>query len=673
MLGAKIGEGVRLSGKAEIAEYDLVTIGDGAAIEISTVRAFGIDNGAMILGAVSVGDNASVGARSVVAPFTSIPDNAHLGPVSASYEISAVADAGNDAKHVQFNRRAMPQAHPFAHTFVIGPIMFLVNSFSHVPSILVLWWMLTRPWNYDQPFQSTGHMLQWLCDPRRLPYFIGIRVARSLLSPFFYMFFALLIKWCVIGRFRAGPRDTNSQWQLIRHELAQQLFTREAVQNVTELVGRHYELVSVLYRMLGAKVGKRVFWPGRQPIFTGEYDLLEIGDDCVFGSRTALFCTTMTSCEKIILCAGSNVSDNSVVLPGSIIGKGAVLGSNTICPAGRYLPEGSVWLGCRGGQPILLEKGTEEYEGPLFSVDIKPERIQMKGDETTLRPFGKAFYNREATYFVYPLPFIILYTIISRVLVAALKTFPLIAALHGAAGFYYGWEFPREYLKFDIPVLELYPVLLAFFMVAHFFHSVIWLATEVIAKWIFIGQRKEGRYNYDTSTYAQNWELYQITTKVRDLGRLNFLDFISGTPFLVSYFGLLGGKIGHDCCLYPAGGDPYMPEPDLVEIGDRCVIDCAAVVCHLNTRGNFELAKIVLEHNVTLRTRARIQQAVVMETGSMLLEKSLAMTGEIIEADSVWFGGPAARLLNYDCSSISSRPSGGASVTGSHQDPSAYV
>jgi hypothetical protein len=31
-----------------------------------------------------------------------------------------------------------------------------------------------------------------------------------------------------------------------------------------------------------------------------------------------------------------------------------------------------------------------------------------------------------------------------------------------------------------------------------------------------------------------------------------------------------------------------------------------------------------------------------MEQGSQLLEKSLVMTGEVVEADSVWQGGPAS-------------------------------
>lgn len=91
-----------------------------------------------------------------------------------------------------------------------------------------------------------------------------------------------------------------------------------------------------------------------------------------------------------------------------------------------------------------------------------------------------------------------------------------------------------------------------------------------------------------------------------------------------------------------------MPEPDLVQIGDRCVMDLASIVTHLNTRGNFELVKITLEDHVTLRSRSRIQQGVHVEAGAMLLEKSLALTGEVIESNTIWQGSPASRISYYE-------------------------
>jgi acyl-CoA synthetase (AMP-forming)/AMP-acid ligase II/acetyltransferase-like isoleucine patch superfamily enzyme/acyl carrier protein len=662
MLGAKIGAGARISVKAEIAEYDLVTIGDYAAVELSTVRGFGVDNGCMILGNVDIGHRASVGVRSIVAPFTKISDGYHLPPLSSSYEASDEFD--KNIHCLRYNRYAMKEPNLWANLFVVSPITFLVDTFSHIPAFLVLYWMLTTHWKYAEPFTTAGDLIEWLANPKRIPFYIGIRIVRAILAPIFYMIAAIIVKWTMIGKFSAGPRNTESQWQLIRHSLAATLFSREKIQDVTDLIGRHYELVSSLYRLLGAKVGKRVFWPGRQPVFTGEFDLLEIGDDVVFGSRSTLICTTVDSCEKIVLCAGSNVSDNTVVLPGCVIGKGAVLGSNSICPAGRYLPESSVWLGVRNGNPILLEKGVEDVAGPINAADVSPIKFQMHGDESTIRPFGRAFYQGDANYLVLPLVAINMFTLVVRSCLAIIGAIPVLGALHLAAGYFYGWPIAnRSYQYVPVSSLNLYLILLCFFMFTHFLHVTVWLFIDFSSKWIFMGRRQEGRYNYDTSSYAQRWELYQILTRVRDLGRMNFLDFICGTPFMTSFFRMLGCTVGHDCCLYPAGFEPMMPEPDLVTIGDNCVIDCASVVCHLNTRGNFELAKIRIDNNVTLRAGSRIQQAVVMESGSMLLEKSLAMTGEVIEADSVWLGSPAARLFSYDTSSIGTRPS--ASYAGS--------
>lgn len=655
MLGANIGKNARISLSADVAEYDLVTIGQNAAVEYATVRGFGVDNGAIIHGHVRVGNDASVGARSVVAPHTEVPDGMDLGACTSSYELSSASatSQASTATHLLYNRQALPEPFLSSQLFVIGPIVFLVNTASHLPALIVLYWMIIQPWHHGEIFETMGDLMMWLCDLRRIPFYVGIRVARATVAPLVHMACSIVVKWLIIGKFQPGPRDHSSEWDLIRHKLASTLFSREHMQECTELLGRHYELVSVLYRLLGAKVGKRVFWPGHQPVFSGEFDLLEIGDDVVFGSRACIFCTTTDSCEKVILCAGSNVSDNTVVLPGSILGKNVVLGSNSVCPYRRYLPEGSVWFGARLGEPVLLEKGPTESTHPIQSSEVYPEQLQMQGDKTTLRPFGKAVGHRDTSYYLFPVWFIILFTACARVLNAVLHLFPLLAALHLAAGYVYGWPFAtRNYDEIDVSAIEMFKVVLAFYLFTNFVGVALWFAIEVLSKWWLLGQREVGRHNYDTSDYAQRWELYQILTRVRTNGRMNTMDYFTGTPFMTAFFCALGMKAGKDCCLYPAGGDPYMPEPDLVEMGDRCLVDCASIVCHLNTRGNFELAKIVMENNVTLRARSRIQQGVHMEGNSMILEKSLVMTGEVTEADSIWVGAPASRLMSYDTSSI---------------------
>lgn len=647
MLGAKIGKGSRISLECDVAEFDLVEVGEGAAVEFATLRGFGVDNGAMILGPVRVGNFASLGTKSVVAPYTSIPDHGHLCPVTSSYEIGEALDI----KHARVNRRCLPEPKLWLQIFLVGPISFFVNVISQIPPFVVLYFMLEYKGDHDSCFSTLNDLMRWLCDPHRIPYYIGIRLARAIFSPFFYMAAAIAVKKTIIGKFKPGLRDTQDQWQLVRHTLAATLFSRARIQEIADLVGRHYEIVSMLYRCLGAKVGSRVFWPGHQPVCSGEFDLLEIGDDVVFGSRSSIFMTTIDSCKKVILCAGSNVADNCVVLPGSIIGKNAVLGSNSLCPEDWYLLERSIWLGSAGGRPSCLEKGFADdtnKDGHKWAVDAKPGTLVMVGDASTLRPFGRAFYLKQANYFVWPMELIVVACFAIKSFIVTFHSLPLLGALHGAAAILYGFSFDeRDYFEKYHPIF-IYLVVLCMFHWTNLIRVLLWLVIELTAKWTLIGQRAKGRYNYDETSYAQRWELYQMIAKTRKFSRLNFLDFFSGTPFMSAYFRWNGGTIGKDCCMYPAGADPFMSEPDLVDIGDRCVVDCASIVSHLNTRGNFELVPIVLEQDCTLRTRSRVQQGVHMEQGSQILEKSLALTGEVIEAFSVWQGSPAAWWFQYD-------------------------
>ena len=271
------------------------------------------------------------------------------------------------------------------------------------------------------------------------------------------------------------------------------------------------------------------------------------------------------------------------------------------------------------------------------------EESTLRPSESTIRPFGRAFYQRKTTYFIWPLWMIVAFSFFVKIMIAAFHSLPFLGAIHASAVLLYGYHREERTYEEFYRSHEIYVVVLGMFLVTNMVRVVLWLLIELAAKWTLIGRRQEGRYNYDTSSYAQRWEIYQLICKIRKFSRLNFLDFFSGTPFLTSYFRWNGGTMGSNVCLYPAGADPFMPEPDLVRIGNRCVVDAAAMVCHLNTRGNFELVSILIEDDCTLRSRSRAQQGVIMETGSQLLEKSLALTGEVLEANTVWQGCPASR------------------------------
>ena len=67
-----------------------------------------------------------------------------------------------------------------------------------------------------------------------------------------------------------------------------------------DILGTHYEMTSIVFRAMGAKVGKRVYWPG-SGIYCLDPELLEIGDDVVFGSRSEIFTTDRIGTSKVVI------------------------------------------------------------------------------------------------------------------------------------------------------------------------------------------------------------------------------------------------------------------------------------------------------------------------------------------------------------------------------------
>ena len=106
---------------------------------------------------------------------------------------------------------------------------------------------------------------------------------------------------------------------------------------------------------------------------------------------------------------------------------------------------------------------------------------------------------------------------------------------------------------------------------------------------MLLGQREQGEYAWDQSSYCQRWQMYLTLQEIRrgERRKTGVLDMIQGSQYLVWYFRALGSNIGSNVCLYPNGGAPMMTEPDLVTIEDFAAVDDASLIAHINTRGVF--------------------------------------------------------------------------------------
>lgn len=65
---------------------------------------------------------------------------------------------------------------------------------------------------------------------------------------------------------------------------------------------------------MGAKIGKRIYWPG-SGIQCSDPELLEIGDDVVFGSRSEIFTNDRLGAKKVIIDSGGKDPSNIEVIP----------------------------------------------------------------------------------------------------------------------------------------------------------------------------------------------------------------------------------------------------------------------------------------------------------------------------------------------------------------------
>jgi len=618
LMGASIGKNVKIHRNAQLGQADLLAIGDNVVIDDAVVRPFALEEGHMILLPIVIGDRCSIGVKSVVAPGAVVSSGTHIGPLSSSHERE---DA--DPRSMSYCRTAFPSP-PLSLIVLIGiPVLATVAMVSYAPWVIVLRAMVNEArdsgW-YSSDLNSIYDAFLWWITPQRMIYYFALRVIQRCIVPPVKLLVVILIKWSLIGKF--VPQNTKERlrpYNLFRYWLMSKLLPGGDLAGVARLVGTHYEVISMIYRALGAKVGKRVYWPG-----TGldivEYDMFEVGDDVVFGSRSVIMTSSAKHSSRVVLEAGSMVADRCVVLPGVILRRGCVLGSGSLAHEGFEGAVGSMWVGSRGGSAAVVSPEDESFR-----------------DKDTNSPFGRAFYGKDASYCVLPLWLVASYNTIWQGFCVCYHNCPLLLSLFLAQ---YFAEFNESSLQNP---LTLFRMSMIAFIPVYIVLSLSALAFDVVAKWVLIGRRVQGDYAWDTSSYCQRWQLHLTLQEIRRGERqyTGILELFCGSPYLVWYFRALGCKIGENVCLYPNGGDPMMTEPDLVTIGDDCCIDNASLIAHINTRGFFKLNPIEVGDGCVLKSNTRLLSGSGMEDHSVLLEHTLVISGEMVDSGSVWQGWPS--------------------------------
>jgi hypothetical protein len=189
-------------------------------------------------------------------------------------------------------------------------------------------------------------------------------------------------------------------------------------------------------------------------------------------------------------------------------------------------------------------------------------------DPDTTTPFGRAFYKREADYFVFPYAMILAVNILIATLSATYWSISAVAAAQLLRQLHLHQHHIRIYRTvWYRPGMVFGFIALCFIVVLNLqaFFALIWV---VLTKWIIIGRRRDGRYPWDKSSYCQRWQIHLVLSRFiyKGYGNGGVLAPLTGTIYIVWYFRALGAKIGKNCAIYASGKAGLMTEPDLVHV-----------------------------------------------------------------------------------------------------------
>ena len=498
----------------------------------------------------------------------------------------------------------------------------------------------------DPLFEALDNMtwkdcITWFMDPFRLAVIFSARIGHNIFGPLLQMAFVILVKRGLIGKFKPGPlprAHLAREWELTRRWIMNKLLPSGNFRGAVGVIGKHYEYTSFVYRMLGAKIGKRVFWPGSGVLVAdGMFDLLEVGDDVVWGSRSLVFPADGQGALPVRIGAGGNVSDRCVLYAGATLREDACLGSGAVAGRKSTFGVGSIWVGSRNGAAVMLDPGVKDGADAGESDDVSRAGLEPR----EAKPFGRAVYQGKANYFLPPWQVMPLLFSMFIALRTAYSVVPIWVSWYVVAVI--TWDLGNN---FWTQMAEWrYLLLLVFvYLWVHMMHTVARFVFDTGLKWIIIGRREPGLYPWDRSSYCLRWKIFEALCS----DTLHDLKFLGGSAFLPFVYNNMGSKIGRRVCLYPTGADPPMVEPDLVVIEDGAAVNFAHIICHTNTLGSFALNHIVIKSGAALGTESRIMGGVVIGEDSVLLEHTMAMVGDVVEPGDIWQGWPVQAIAKAE-------------------------
>ncbi|MCX7192179.1 MAG: amino acid adenylation domain-containing protein [Proteobacteria bacterium] len=591
-LGAKVGNDA-LIGALSVRVPDLLSIGNGVSIGSSVnLENARVERGYLILGNISIGNEAVVDSYAVMEDDTAIGDYAHLGGLSSLASGQRVPDAqqweGSPAHffkqvdiaarrprvQISARRTAMETLFYFLGANLVAVVFFLPVF----PSFILIDWIDAR-WLKD--------MDEHLYPMRAFFTYLLLSIPASAVLVLATVLASAGFRWVVLPRLKEGSWSVHSAVYF-----GKWLGNQIQESSLFVLHGLYATVYAPWwYRLLGARVGSGTeistalgVVPDMLTIGTDSFvaDGVMLGDERIEGGWMSLRPTVIGN--RTFLGNGAFVPDGSV-LPDDVL-----IGVQSSVPANDRMRPGDTWV---GNPPIILP-AREQFEGFDPKLTFHP---------SLMRRLSRGFV--EGLRIVMPM---------AVVIAVGYLTVALVMPLAGAG-------------RFVDTALAL--------SLAGFLYGVGSFLFVVLIKWLVVGRYKSRSAPMWT---AFVWASEAVTNLYESIAVPNFVDFLRGTPMLPPCMRLLGCKTGRGIYM----DTTQLTEFDCVSIGDYAALNSwCGPQTHLFEDRIMKIGAVNIGRGVTIGARSTILYGAHIGDGATLGPLTLILKGENIPQGTRWIGSPA--------------------------------
>lgn len=576
LLGAKIGKNVDLHTLPPVT--GLLTLGDHASVEPEVdLTGYWVEGDKVHVGAITIGPNARIGARSTLMPGAVIGEDVHIEAgscVTATKPVKARARwSGSPAAKVGRSKHRFPDEHPPRRSYwvMFYGITSLFISLIPLAALTVATFIVVAP-----------GILQPLSAMQSLGWAVALAPIAALVAMAVYMALVWLIVRLVGIGIKPGvfPVRSLMGWRLwvterVLDDARSHLFVLYASQ-----------LTPIWFRSLGATIGKNaeistaVMIPKLTEVKEGSF----LADDTLVG--------------------GYELGGGWMLTEHARIGKRSFLGNSGIAGPGRKLGKNSL-VAVLSSTPKKARAGSNWWGSP-------PERLRRvtvtaeSGEDLTYNPGLRVKAAR-----------------------GLVETLRLLAPMTSAlifvcvlAGLQFMWSMYGFWLAWALGGI----ILMAAGLVA--------LLITALVKWACVGQIRAANHPL-WSRFVWLNELQD--SFVEGVAAPWYLSHNLGTASLNNALRLLGAHIGRGAWIESY----WFPEADLCFVGRGATVGRGCVVqTHLFQDRVMSLDAVTLADGATLGPQSVALPASELRIDTSVGPASLVMRGDKVPARSRWQGNP---------------------------------